>query len=61
VVDQQQRDDRAVYRAVGVLASLTSPRAGIAIAGALILATPVLLPRPRRPGGKVSLTPEPLA
>jgi hypothetical protein len=45
----------------GVLASLTSPRAGIAIAGVLILATPVLLPRPRRSAGKVSLTPEPLA
>lgn len=45
----------------GVLASLTSPRAGIAIAGTLILATPVLLPRPRRSAGKVALTPEPLA
>jgi len=45
----------------GVLASLTSPRAGIAIAGVLILATPILLPRPRRPAGKAALTPEPLA
>jgi MFS family permease len=32
----------------GVLASLTSPRIGIAIAGVLILATPLLLPRPGR-------------
>lgn len=32
----------------GVLASLTSPRTAIAIAGVLILATPLLLPRPRR-------------
>ncbi len=30
----------------GVLAAVTSPRAGIAIAGALLLATPLLLPRP---------------
>jgi len=45
----------------GVLASLTSPRAAIAIAGTLILATPLLLPRPRRPAGKAALTPEPLA
>jgi MFS family permease len=45
----------------GVLASLTSPRAAIAIAGALILATPILLPRPRRSAGKAALTPQPLA
>lgn len=32
----------------GVLASLTTPRTAIAIAGVLILATPLLLPRPRR-------------
>lgn len=32
----------------GVLASLTSPRTAIAIAGVLILATPLLLPSPRR-------------
>jgi MFS family permease len=32
----------------GVLAAVTSPRAGIGIAGALLLATPLLLPRPRR-------------
>ena len=32
----------------GVLASLTGPRTAIAIAGVLILATPLLLPRPRR-------------
>jgi MFS family permease len=52
----------AVFTALwGVLASLTSPRAGIAIAGALILATPILLPRPRRSAGKAALTPEPLA
>ena len=31
----------------GLLAALTSPRAGIGIAGALLLATPLLLPRPR--------------
>jgi hypothetical protein len=29
----------------GVLAGLTSPRTGIAVAGVLILATPALLPR----------------
>ena len=29
----------------GVLASLTSPRIAIAVAGALLLATPLLLPR----------------
>jgi hypothetical protein len=29
----------------GVLAGLTSPRIGIAVAGVLILATPALLPR----------------
>jgi hypothetical protein len=45
----------------GVLASLTSPRVAIAIAGTLILATPLLLPRPRRSAGKAALTPEPLA
>jgi hypothetical protein len=39
----------AVFTALwGVLASLTSPRTAIAIAGVLILATPFLLPRPRR-------------
>jgi MFS family permease len=32
----------------GVLASLTSPRTGIAVAGVLILATPLLLPRHAR-------------
>ena len=32
----------------GLLAALTSPRAGIGIAGALLLVTPLLLPRPRR-------------
>ena len=32
----------------GVLASLTSPRAGIAVAGLLMLATPLLLPRRRQ-------------
>jgi MFS family permease len=31
----------------GLLAALTSPRAGIGIAGALLLVTPLLLPRPR--------------
>jgi hypothetical protein len=30
---------------VGVLASLTSPRIAIAVAGILLLATPLLLPR----------------
>ena len=39
----------AVFTALwGVLASLTGPRTAIAIAGVLILATPLLLPRPRR-------------
>ncbi|MDO8185688.1 MFS transporter, partial [Conexibacter sp. CPCC 205706] len=33
----------------GVLASLTSPRAAIAIGGLLMLATPLLLPRERHP------------
>jgi MFS family permease len=32
----------------GLLAAVTSPRAGIGIAGALLLLTPVLLPRPPR-------------
>jgi hypothetical protein len=35
----------------GVLASLTGPLTAIAIAGVLILATPLLLPRPRRRRG----------
>jgi len=39
----------AVFTALwGVLASLTGPRTAIAIAGVLILATPLLLPRPCR-------------
>ena len=39
----------AVFTALwGVLASLTDPRTAIAIGGVLILATPLLLPRPRR-------------
>jgi hypothetical protein len=39
----------AVFTALwGVLASLTGPRTAIAIAGVLILATPLLLRRPRR-------------
>ena len=33
----------------GILAAVTSPRVGIGIAGALLLATPLLLPRPARP------------
>ena len=33
----------------GVLAAVTSPRAGIGIAGALLLLTPLLLPRRQRP------------
>lgn len=33
----------------GLLASLTSPRTGIAVAGLLMLATPLLLPRRERP------------
>ena len=46
----------AVFTALwGVLASLTSPRMAIAIAGVLILATPLLLPRPpRRRGHSIS-------
>jgi hypothetical protein len=32
----------------GLLASLTSPRTAIAIAGVLIMATPLLLPRRQR-------------
>ena len=36
------------HRAVGLLAAVTSPRAGIGIAGALLLLTPLLLPRHQR-------------
>ncbi|GAA4236837.1 hypothetical protein GCM10023075_60530 [Streptosporangium album] len=32
----------------GLLASITSPRTAVAIAGPLILITPLLLPRPDR-------------
>ncbi len=35
----------ALTAAWGVLASLTSPRIAIAVAGVLLLATPLLLPR----------------
>ncbi|WP_433590200.1 MFS transporter [Nocardia sp. CA-145437] len=35
----------------GLLASVTSPRAAIAVVGLLILASPLLLPREERPGG----------
>ena len=49
----------------GVLASITSPRMAIAIAGVLILATPLLLPRPRRrrsrPVSEPAVFPNPLA
>jgi hypothetical protein len=33
----------------GLLASVTSPRAAIAVSGVLLLATPVLLPRHEHP------------
>jgi len=43
----------AVFTALwGVLASFTGPRTAIAVAGVLILATPVLLPRPGRRRGE---------
>lgn len=45
----------------GVLASLTSPRVAIAVAGTLIPATPVLLPRPRRSLREPDVVPETLA
>jgi hypothetical protein len=35
----------ALIALAGVLASLTSPRAAIAVAGVALLATPLLLPR----------------
>ncbi|MEU1426412.1 MFS transporter [Nocardia sp. NPDC005746] len=35
----------------GLLASVTSPRAAIAVAGLVILLSPLLLPREERPGG----------
>ena len=43
----------------GVLASLTSPRIGIAVAGLLMLATPLLLPR-REHLGSPQPQPEPV-
>ena len=38
----------------GLLAAVTGPRAAIGIAGALLLATPLLLPRRVRGAGEVS-------
>ena len=43
----------------GGLAALTSPRAAIATAGALMLATPLLLPRPARRAAAAAIAPTP--
>jgi hypothetical protein len=48
VVGHQQGHRRRADRRVGLLASHTSPRTAIVIAGLLILTTPLLLPRPDR-------------
>ena len=45
MVGDQQDQRRSLTAAWGLLASLTSPRTAIAIAGLLILTTPLLLPR----------------
>ena len=45
---QQRRDHRGPDALWGLLASATSPRTAIAVAGVLILATPLLLPRRAR-------------
>ena len=52
MVGQQQYDHRGLTALWGLLANATSPRTAIAVAGVLILATPLLLPRRARTLGE---------
>lgn len=48
-IDHHDSHHRCPYRAGGLLAAVTSPRAAIAVSAVLLLATPPLLPRHDHP------------